>query len=829
MAGRPGPRRPSHQPIRANGLEHFPDWDSPFWYNPPAAINVPAGVRFGNFDVDLTKIPGGVPQDEDGEGPTLARQDDDPGVPAIPRPLLALLKAQAIRDGRAPCRRFKRSCCGCSPPFPPGKLRFTIIDPVGLGENFAAFMHLADYDEQLVGSRIWTEPPQIEKRLADLTEHMETVIQKYLRNQYKTIEEYNAQAGEVAEPFRVLVVANFPANFSLGGCPPAGQHRQQRAVVRRLHARHLRSEAAAAAGVSTWPTWSRRRINLTWKDGAFIWKDGDLSQFPLELETPPRSDEVTRLVRLVGERSKDANRVEVPFDYVGSAADRDLDGPTAGTAFRVAIGRAGATKRQMFELGKGTAQHALVAGKTGSGKSTLLHALITNLALNYSPDEVELYLIDFKKGVEFKAYAAHRLPHARAVAIESEREFGLSVLQRLDGILKERGDLFREAGVNSLAEYRDTSIARRSQDRARSRRSRHRSSSAERSPDVPANPAGRRRIPGVLRRRRPLAQECALLLDRLVRQGRAFGLHVLLGSQTLGGAYSLARSTIDQMAVRIALQCSDADAQLILSKDNTAARLLSRPGEAIYNDQNGLVEGNDLFQVVWLDDARRERVLADIRKRADAFGRADAAAARVRGERPVGIRNERAVAQSSSNRRRGRSASVGRPSWLGDAVAIKDPTAAVFRAVGGHNLLIVGQQDEAALAILSSALISLRRSVPAGRHPVLRARRNAGRRPERRLPGPGDVVVAAPGRDDRPIRPRRLRPAPWPVKSPPGRRARAGPDAVLRIGARRCSASAICARKTTSASAAAAPNARSRRRSTLAADPSRRPAGRTST
>ncbi len=56
-----------------------------------------------------------------------------------------------------------------------------------------------------------------------------------------------------------------------------------------------------------------------------------------------------------------------------------------------------------------------------------------------------------------------------------------------------------------------------------------------------------------------LAQDAALLLDRLVRQGRAFGMHVLLGSQTWGGAYSLARSTLGQMAVRIALQCSEAD------------------------------------------------------------------------------------------------------------------------------------------------------------------------------------------------------------------------------------------------------------------------------
>ena len=97
----------------------------------------------------------------------------------------------------------------------------------------------------------------------------------------------------------------------------------------------------------------------------------------------------------------------------------------------------------------------LIAGKTGSGKSTLLHAIITNLALIYGPDEVELYLVDFKKGVEFKTYATHALPHARVVAIESERGFGLSVLQRLDRELKARGDAFREQGVQDIASFRE--------------------------------------------------------------------------------------------------------------------------------------------------------------------------------------------------------------------------------------------------------------------------------------------------------------------------------------------------------------------------------------
>ena len=42
---------------------------------------------------------------------------------------------------------------------------------------------------------------------------METVIQKYLRNEFETIDEYNAQAGELAEPYRFLVIADFPVGF----------------------------------------------------------------------------------------------------------------------------------------------------------------------------------------------------------------------------------------------------------------------------------------------------------------------------------------------------------------------------------------------------------------------------------------------------------------------------------------------------------------------------------------------------------------------------------------------------------------------------------------
>ena len=131
----------------------------------------------------------------------------------FPRHSLLLLKAAG--EGRAKAvQAIQAIMLRMLTAMPPGKVRFTILDPVGLGENFSAFMHLADYDEQLVASRIWTDSGHIEQRLADLTDHMENVIQVYLRNEFQSIEEYNRFAGEMAEPYRVLVVADFPANFS---------------------------------------------------------------------------------------------------------------------------------------------------------------------------------------------------------------------------------------------------------------------------------------------------------------------------------------------------------------------------------------------------------------------------------------------------------------------------------------------------------------------------------------------------------------------------------------------------------------------------------------
>ncbi len=659
--------------------QHFPRWDVelPQGWAPPSQ-STPV-VRFGEFLVRVRDVDHGA-----GELPADQASTLLPAVHSFAsRPALLW---QAWGEGRDAANRSMRNVMlRLLTSLPPGKTRYTIIDPVGLGQNFSAFMHLADFDEKLVSHRIWTDPAHINQRLTNLTEHMEDIIQTYLRNEYETIDQYNQYAGEVAEPFHVLSIANFPAGFSdeaaarLLSIVNSGVQCGVFTVI------SLDSKLELPRGFEL-ADLENQAVTLQWHGTGFRWLDPVLQELELTLDEPPPEEHFTTLVCEVGQRAQEANRVEVPFATV-APPEQEWWSEDSRAALRVPLGRAGATKLQYLQLGHGTSQHVLISGKTGSGKSTLLHALIMNTALHYSPHEVEFYLVDFKKGVEFKPYAESGLPHASVVAIESEREFGISVLQRLDVELQRRGDLFREQRVQDIHSYRDA------------------------FPEL--------RMPRVLLivdefqelfvQDDKLAQDAALLLDRLVRQGRAFGIHVLLGSQTLAGAYSLARSTIGQMAVRIALQCSEADSHLILSEDNMAARLLDRPGEAIYNDQNGLFEGNHPFQVVWLAAREQDRYLQELAEFAAARDIVTEPPIVFEGNMPANPAENPLLRESLESPPQTTALAT---AWLGAAVAIKDPTAVVFRRQGGANLVVVGQQEPAALGVLSTALLSLAATCP---------------------------------------------------------------------------------------------------------------------
>jgi DNA segregation ATPase FtsK/SpoIIIE, S-DNA-T family len=674
----------------------FPPWRAELWEGFTLPEDFPHAARFAKYALDLGRF---FEVSLQGKGLAL------PGPAQLALPLLLSIPrhASVLFETRQSGQEqiigaLNNLVLRLLTSAPPGRLSFTIFDPVGLGQNFAGIMHLADFEERLINSRIWTQQAQFEQRLADLSEHIEKVTQMYLRNEYETLAEYNAQAGRLAEKYQFLVVADFPVNFS------------------DIAVKRLQSIAASGprCGVHLLIHWDQRKpapvefvpdelrknaLCIVPAGEGFAVASAKWSGTELTLDSPPDPELATKLLQQIGKDSTDSYRVEMPFAEV-APEENEMWSLETTSELRVPIGRTGATKLQYLALGQGTRQHGLIAGKTGSGKSTLFHVIVTNLSLWCSPEQVEFYLVDFKKGVEFKCYATHKLPHARVIAIESDREFGLSVLQRVDEELKRRGDLFRKAGAQDVAGYKRS--------------------------------GGKEPMPRTLLlidefqeffvEDDRISQSAALLLDRIVRQGRAFGIHVLLGSQTLGGAYTLARATIGQMVVRIALQCNEADAYLIMNEDNPAPRLLSRPGEAIYNDDGGTIQGNSPFQVVWLPDEVREEWLGKLRAFAERrfAGRADLPVGQdarqhvptkfgepivFEGNAPASVRDN-TVLRSLLDAETVKPATAARV-WLGAPNSIKGPTEAVFRRQSGNHLLIVGQREEASLGMLAIALVSL--------------------------------------------------------------------------------------------------------------------------
>ena len=675
---------PIHEAIQAMNIAtsaSFPAWDSTLVENwlPPKQFTPAA--KFAHLDLDLTTA--------------MPKQLAMPGGPQVSVPLTLAFPEQGSllfetndSSNATVLSTLNNIILRLLSTTPPGKLSFTIIDPVGLGQGFAGLMHLSDYEESLINRRIWTQRDQIEERLAELSEHIEKVIQMYLRNEYETITQYNEQAGSVAEKYHFLVVSDFPAGFS------------------ETTAKRLQSIATSGArcGVFTLIHWDQRQplpdgfaVDELRKNSVCIRAEkGDLmlsreqAQLGANLvfDPPPHPDLAAALVHKIGKNSIDSNRVEVPFAQIAPPPAEMWTGDTT-QELRVAIGRTGATKMQMLAIGKGTRQHALFAGKTGSGKSTLFHVIITNLALACSPDQVEFYLIDFKKGVEFKCYASKRLPHARVVAIESDREFALSVLQRVDEELKRRGDIFRKMGVQDIAGYKRAGCTE----------------------PMPRSLLLIDEFQEFFVDDDTIAQTASLLFDRIVRQGRAFGIHVLLGSQSLGGAYSLARATLGQMVIRVALQCNEADAYLIMDDSNSAPRLLSRPGEGIYNDAGGALEGNSPFQVVWLPDDERDEWLDKVSALAAKHHDKHPSPIVFEGNAPADLRENdllSAVLDTAPTKTPHASRC-----WLGAPNSIKGPTEVVFRRQSGNHLLIVGQREEAALSIIGLSMLAL-----AAQHPV---------------------------------------------------------------------------------------------------------------
>ncbi|HEV2087988.1 MAG TPA: FtsK/SpoIIIE domain-containing protein, partial [Cryptosporangiaceae bacterium] len=261
------------------------------------------------------------------------------------------------------------------------------------------------------------------------------------------------------------------------------------------------------------------------------------------------------------------------------------------------IGRAGLETVSIELRGSDPAlPNVLIGGASGQGKSNLLLVMLHSIAASVPPEEVAMYLLDYKDGLEFDRLGPRpgkpwSLPHARVLGLEGDRPFGLSVLRHLDAEFRSRAEAMRAAGHSNLVSYRTA------------------------FPDkvLPRLLLVIDEFQMLVAEDDAVGRECIAILETLARRGRAVGVHLVLASQTLSGIETLKTkegSIFGQFPWRLSLKTDANESEAVLGPGNIEAARLRFRGEVVLNSEYGDPEHNRRAVVAYAD----ERFLDDLRE-----------------------------------------------------------------------------------------------------------------------------------------------------------------------------------------------------------------------
>lgn len=247
-----------------------------------------------------------------------------------------------------------------------------------------------------------------------------------------------------------------------------------------------------------------------------------------------------------------------------------------------------------IELGSPNYAHGLISGATGSGKSTMLHMIINSVVMNYHPEDVEIWLVDYKK-IEFSVYIEDRPPHVKFIGIERNEEFTFSLLDLITEEYERRLDVFRQENVRNIDLYKK-------------KRGMH----------------SMARILLIIDEFHLMSQqisenmEYSRKLENLLAEGRGAGIVCLFVDQAISqGLRGLTQKGKDQMRMRLAMANAREETAVTLDiSSQTAADIALESGEALrkYIRKIQQPDGTErkeaclesLRVVYLLDDCRRE-------------------------------------------------------------------------------------------------------------------------------------------------------------------------------------------------------------------------------
>ncbi len=338
--------------------------------------------------------------------------------------------------------------------FPAKKVELTMIDALNAGSSFSDLNKIAGYgNEQIIDQDIWSAQSDIDAAIKRMLDFVVNINKNYgEKNLEKRLQE---------EPFKFLVITDFPHNFSeqtLANLMTIVRNAKKTGIGVFIFVSEEEIAKLNQTNGTVLHEIMNDLSNIVFDGQNFFLKYQGMEPVALQLkhvrEVETNLDNIIKKIRYTIERTKNQDK-RLGDLYKFDVLDSSNWFTGTDEMIEIPFGFAGADNIVKLHFGDRTFQHLMIAGSTQSGKSRLLHVIIVGILLMYSYESkmVQLQLIDFKEGVEFQSYMDYRLPVIEKITLNTDRAYALDMLRDLETEFKRRAGKFKEKRVSSINEY----------------------------------------------------------------------------------------------------------------------------------------------------------------------------------------------------------------------------------------------------------------------------------------------------------------------------------------------------------------------------------------